>query len=73
MQLHSSKSSASSNEPVTPPPARQDTPLSDSAFDDDTGGAVSNPSMEVVHSHIKIITKCIQELLQAAQAHKQSR
>ena len=33
----------------------------------------SNPSMDVVHAHIKSITQCIQELLQAAQAHRQAR
>ena len=82
-----SKSSVSSNEGVTAPPSsthldtptitgRQDTPTNDSPFDEEggaAGGVVNNPSMDVVHSHIKSITQCIQELLQAAQAHRQSR
>ena len=81
-----SKSSVSSNEGVTTPPSsahldmptitrRQDTPTNDSAFDEEGGAGcvVNNPSIDVVHSHIKSITQCIQELLQAAQAHRQSR
>ena len=85
-QRHNSKSSVSSNEGVTPPPShlellpsnpvQQDTPTSDSAFIDEEGGGggvASNPSMDVVHAHIKSITQCIQELLQGAQAYRQAR
>ena len=80
-----SKSSVSSTEGVvtTPPSstyldtptttAQQDTPINDSAFDEEGGRVTSNPAMEIVHLHIKSITQCIQDLLQAAQAHRQTR
>jgi hypothetical protein len=79
-----SKSSVSSTEGVvTTPPgsthldtptttAQQDTLVNDSAFDEEGGRVTSNPAMEIVHLHIKSITQCIQELLQAAQAHRQT-
>ena len=33
---------------------------------------LTNPPVEMVHSHIKTLTQVIQDLLRAAQSHKQS-
>ena len=55
---------------------RQDTPLSDSPFEEPSSegaGKKAGPSLDVIHLHIKKLTHCIQELLQAAQGQRQSR
>jgi DNA gyrase/topoisomerase IV subunit A len=81
-QRPTSKSSTSSNEGLTPAPSQLDTPTptqpdtstSQLVFDEERrgGGVARNPSMDIIHAHIKSITQCIQELLQAAQAHRQA-
>lgn len=57
---------------VITPPLRQDTPLSDSPFEDAASEAapLQLPSLDSVHAHIKVITQCIQDLLKAAQSHQ---
>ena len=36
-------------------------------------GPTANPSLDEVHAHIRGITQCIQELLQAAQSQRRDR
>ena len=67
------KKSSVSSDALTPPPGRQDTPLSDSPFEEPSDSRSGRPSMEEIHFYIKNITQCIQELLQAAQSQRQSR
>lgn len=66
------KSSVSSGVMTPPPPGGKDTPLSDSAFEEVPEPHAGSPPVEDVHAHIKLITQCIQELLQAAQSHRQA-
>ncbi len=48
--------------PITLPPAE---PV-------EVSPVLTNPPVEMVHSHIKTLTQVIQDLLRAAQSHKQS-